>query len=155
MVSSFRPRNMKLILRSKEVSYCYRAWMRIIRGIRPGARAVFKVDQLRSQQEHRLARSRESLNEARRRLSQAIALAEAREREVYEVSEDVQRKLAALDLVISIARELGLGDEVSTGQRLNAAGEPTHADAPRITIPLLRGDSLLARLSEPVQNQLD
>lgn len=48
----------------------------------------------------------DSWNLAKKHLEEAIALAEAREREFREVSEDVKRRLGALDLVASMAREL-------------------------------------------------
>jgi hypothetical protein len=53
---------------------------------------VFDIEQIRRRQEQRLARSLESWNEAKKQLESAIALAEAREREFREVSDDVRRR---------------------------------------------------------------
>ena len=51
----------------------------------------------------------DSWNLAKKHLEEAIALAETREREFREISEDVKRRLGALDLVASMARELEAG----------------------------------------------
>lgn len=68
---------------------------------------MIEIDQLRSRQEQRLASALESWNEAKDQLKNAIALTVLREREFREVSDDVQRKLAALDLVVGMANEMG------------------------------------------------
>ena len=81
---------------------------------------MFKIDQLRRRQEQRLLPVLKSWDEAKKHLEDAIALAETREREFREVSEDVQRKLDALDLVISMAKELG--DGIPSEINLNAEG---------------------------------
>ena len=83
---------------------------------------MFNFDQLRSWQEQRLLAAVETWNEAKEHLEKAIALAEAKEREYSEVSEDVRRRLEALDLVSSMARELG--GEVRTERSLDAAEQP-------------------------------
>jgi hypothetical protein len=101
------------------VSRGYRGLMRMVQGGRPGDGTMLKVDELRSRQEQRLARSLESWQEAKDHLAKAIARAEERERELHEVSEDVQRKLAALDLVIGMANEPER--DVPAERRLNAA----------------------------------
>ena len=80
---------------------------------------MIKFDQLRTRQEQRLVPALKSWNEAKGHLEKALALAEAREREFRELSEDVQRKLAALDVVIGMANEIG--DEIPTERLLNAA----------------------------------
>ena len=80
---------------------------------------MIKFDQLRSLQEQRLVPVLESWNEAKDHLEKAIALAETREKEYREISEDVQRKLGALDLVMGMANESG--DEIPTERLLNAA----------------------------------
>ncbi len=61
----------------------------------------------------------ESWNEAKEHLKEAIAFAAAKEREYREVSEDVRRRLEALELVGSMALELG-GPEVPKDRSLNA-----------------------------------
>src|SRR5580704_5985849 len=114
---------MRVILRSKELSCGYRGLMRMIHGAHPGDGTMLRVDELRSRQEQRLARSLESWQEAKDHLAKAIALAEERERDLHEVSEDVQRKLAALDIVIGMASEPLPGREVLAERRLNAAAE--------------------------------
>ena len=81
---------------------------------------MFNFDHLRRRQEQRLVPVLESWNEAKAHLEKAIALAETREREFHEVSEDVQRKLGAMDLVIGMANEIG--EEIPTERLLNAAG---------------------------------
>jgi hypothetical protein len=78
-----------------------------------------KFDQLRRWQEQRLVPVLESWNEAKAHLEKAIALAETREREFREVSEDVQRKLGALDIVMGMANEIG--DEIPIERLLSAA----------------------------------
>jgi hypothetical protein len=82
---------------------------------------MLNVDQIRSRQEQRLARSLESWKEAKEHLEKAIALAENKERELHEVSEDVRRKLAALDLVIGLANEPDPGPEIPVERRLGAS----------------------------------
>ena len=67
---------------------------------------MFNIELIRSRQEQRLVPARGTWNEAKKHLEEAIALAEAREREFREVSQDVQRRLEALDLVVSMAREI-------------------------------------------------
>jgi hypothetical protein len=68
---------------------------------------MLKIDQLRTRQEQRLVPVLESWNEANDQLRKAIALADLKEREFREVSEDVERKLAALDIVMAMASESG------------------------------------------------
>ena len=65
------------------------------------------IDQLRQNQERRLLPVLESWNAAKKHLENAIALAEAKEREYHEVQEDVRRNLDALVLVIKMARDMG------------------------------------------------
>jgi hypothetical protein len=71
---------------------------------------MFNLDQLRSRQEQRLTLVLDSWNQAKQNLEKAIELAETKEREYRDVSEDVRHRLAALDLVSSMARELTSGD---------------------------------------------
>jgi len=80
---------------------------------------MFNFDQLRSRQEQRLLLAVETWNEAKVHLEKAIALAEAKEREYSEVSEDVRRRLDALELVGSMAREVG--GEVPAERSIDAA----------------------------------
>lgn len=81
---------------------------------------MFKVEQIRSRQEQRLVPVTDAWNEAKKNLQDAIAVAETREREFRAVSEDVQRRLDALELVISMAREIE--DEMPEERLLNSAG---------------------------------
>jgi hypothetical protein len=78
---------------------------------------MFNLDQIRNRQEQRMSLVLESWNEAKEHLKEAIALAAAKEREYREVSEDVQRRLEALELVGSMAREIG---EVPPDRAINA-----------------------------------
>jgi hypothetical protein len=80
---------------------------------------MFDFDQLRSRQEQRLLLVLDSWNEAKEQLEKAIALAENKEREYREVSDDVRRRLDALDLVSSMARELG--GEIPAERSLNGS----------------------------------
>jgi hypothetical protein len=64
------------------------------------------IEQLRYWQQERLVPLLALWNDAKKNLENAITLAEIREREFREVSEDVQRKLEAIDLVATMAREL-------------------------------------------------
>jgi hypothetical protein len=67
---------------------------------------LIEQDLLRRQLEQRLSLARESWNTARKNLEDAIVLAKASEREFGEVSEDVRRRIEALDLVVGMAKEL-------------------------------------------------
>jgi len=82
---------------------------------------MLDIEQLRSRQEQRRARSLELWNQAKQNVENAIALAETREREFHEVSEDVRRMMDALDLVVGMANQAGTGDKVPTAQNLDAA----------------------------------
>jgi len=85
---------------------------------------MFNVDLIRNRQEQRLMLLRAAWNEAKKHLEEAIALTEAREREFLQASQDVQRRLEALDLVASMARELD-NPELAEERSLNAAeGQP-------------------------------
>jgi hypothetical protein len=65
------------------------------------------IDQIRQAQERRLFPVLKAWEDAKQHLEEAIARAKATEKEVQEISEDVNRKMAALDLVSNLARELG------------------------------------------------
>jgi len=67
---------------------------------------MLNVDQIRIHQEQRLAPALEAWNEAKRNLESALALAQTREREYREVCADVRKRLDAVDLVVSMAKEL-------------------------------------------------
>src|SRR5580704_12947367 len=90
----------------------------VAKSTRPLTFPMINFDQLRRRQEQRLVPALESWNEAKDHLEKAIALAETREKEFREVSEDVQRKLGALDVVIGMANEIG--DGIPTEWLLNA-----------------------------------
>jgi hypothetical protein len=79
---------------------------------------MFSLDQLRSWQEQRVSLALASLNDAKEHLKDAMALAAAEERDYREVSEDVRRRLDAMELVSSMARELD--EEVLSNRSLNA-----------------------------------
>lgn len=79
---------------------------------------MFSLDQLRRRQEQRLLLALESWNEAKEQLKTALALAADKEREYHEVSADVRRRLDAMELVSSMARELG--EEILPDRSLNA-----------------------------------
>jgi len=98
---------------------------------------MFSLDQLRKQQEQRLLLALESWNEAKERLRTALALAAAKEREYREVSEDVRRRLDAMELVRSMARELG--EEVLSDRPLSAP-----ENQPRVMPPNNAGEQLAA-----------
>jgi hypothetical protein len=66
---------------------------------------VLILDQLRTLQEERLLTALETWDQARKQLEEAVVRAEAKEREFREVSEDIKRRLDALDLVKSMAGE--------------------------------------------------
>jgi len=129
---------------------------------------MLNIDQVRTHQEQRLVPVLDAWNEAKRNLENAIALAEAREREYREVCADVRKKLDALDLVIHMARELrdeiperrpGNSVEIeSTPMLLTSAAKDTEvaetADTPVKAQPgsgdLQRLDRLLRRSSRPL-----
>jgi hypothetical protein len=106
------------------------------KGVRKELR-MFSLDQLRRRQEQRLSLALESWNEAKEHLQKAMALAAAKEQEYREVSEDVRRRLDAMELVSSMARELG--EEVISDRSLNAP-----ENQPRLMPPNNPGKDLTA-----------
>ncbi|MGA2713698.1 MAG: hypothetical protein ABSG41_11390 [Bryobacteraceae bacterium] len=105
------------------------------------------IDQLRHRQEQRLLPVLKSWDDAKKHLEEAIALAETRERDFRAVSEDVQRKLDALDLVIGMAKEFGdeAPPEISPGAEgnrpvlmlpENAHGERKAAEAAETSVQI-------------------
>ena len=77
---------------------------------------MIEQELLRRRQEQRLSLARESWNSARKHLEDAIVLAQAAEREFCEISEDVRKRIEALDLVVSMAEELD--DDAPAPRRL-------------------------------------
>ena len=69
---------------------------------------MLDLDELRTRQERRVMPALESWNLAKKHLEEAIALAEACEREFQQISEDVKRRLDALDLVATMANPIFL-----------------------------------------------
>lgn len=67
------------------------------------------LSRLRNLQEERLSAALASWEQEKKLLEEAVARAEAKEREFNEISEDVKRKLGALDLVASLEKESGGG----------------------------------------------
>ena len=67
---------------------------------------MLPVEELRRRQEQRLLPPLTAWEEAKKKLEEAIALAEAREHEYRLIAEDVQRKLGALQMVIGMTQEL-------------------------------------------------
>jgi hypothetical protein len=90
---------------------------------------MFNLELIRNRQEERLKSLRASWVEAKKHLEEAIALTETREREFREASLDVQRRLEALDLVVSMAREME-APEVPEERSLNAADEQPKLNPP-------------------------
>lgn len=90
---------------------------------------MLDLDQLRSRQEQRLIPALESWNLAKQHLEEAIALCEAREREFQQVSEDVKRRVDALQLVATMANELEA--PASTERSLPPAPQPMLAAPPK------------------------
>jgi hypothetical protein len=90
---------------------------------------MFSLDQLRSRQEQRVSLALESLNQAKEHLKQAMELAAAKEREYSEVSEDVRRRLDAMELVRTMARELD--EEGLSDRSLNAPENQPRLMPPR------------------------
>lgn len=74
------------------------------------------IDQIRQTQEQRLLPVLKAWDDAKKHLEDAITRAKAREQEFHEVSEDVRRKVSALDLVTSLSK--GLGNEVPAAKVL-------------------------------------
>ena len=70
---------------------------------------MIEQELLRRRLEQRLSLARESWNSARKHLEDAIVVAQAAEREFCEISEDVRKRIEALDLVVSMAEELDDG----------------------------------------------
>ena len=90
---------------------------------------MLDLDQLRSRQEQRLIPALESWNLAKKHLEEAIALCEAREREFQQVSEDVKRRIDALQLVATMANELQA--PASADRSLPPAPQPMLAAPPK------------------------
>jgi hypothetical protein len=65
-----------------------------------------QIEELRRLEEQRLVPAIQAWNEAKRNLESAIALAETREKEYQALSEDVQRRLAALSVVVEMSNDL-------------------------------------------------
>jgi hypothetical protein len=112
---------------------------------------MIKIDRLRNLQEQRLVPALEAWNEAKRHLEGAIALAEARERDYRALSEDVQRRLDALELVANMAVEAG--DEVPPSRQLNAAALDQTILAPLANLPEKVKADPIAETSVPVRKQ--
>jgi len=111
---------------------------------------MFNFDHLRSWQEQRLLLVLESWNAAKEHLEEAIALAESKEREYREVSEDVRRRLDALELVSGMAREL---DGEIPEERVLSESE----NQPRLMPPPVNGAGVLTAFEKeetpvPLQN---
>ena len=66
---------------------------------------MLDIAEIRARQERRVIAALHSLNNARKDLQEAISETEAREQRFREVSEDVRRRLEALDLVEKMAGE--------------------------------------------------
>ncbi len=98
---------------------------------------MFSLDQLRRRQEQRLLLALESWDEAKEHLKAALELAAAKEREYNKVSEDVRRRLDAMELVSSMARELG--EEVVLDRSI-----PAPENQPRLIPPKNAGADLTA-----------
>jgi hypothetical protein len=94
---------------------------------------VLILDQLRTLQEERLLTALETWDQARKQLEEAVVRAEAKEREFREVSEDIKRRLDALDLVKSMAGELASEWEshAPAEQELLSAEDQPRLAAPR------------------------
>jgi hypothetical protein len=111
---------------------------------------MFDFDQLRKRQEQRLLLVLDSWNEAKEHLEKAIALAENKEQEYREVSDDVRRRLDALELVNGMIRELGA--EFPAERSLNASDKQ-----PLLTPPAENGAAELKAMEKgampaPLQN---
>jgi hypothetical protein len=92
---------------------------------------MFDVDLIRSRQEQRLMQLRKAWHDAKKHLEEAIALTEAREREFREASLEVQRRFEALDLVVSMAKELnGPSVEVPEERAIHAADNQPKLNPP-------------------------
>ena len=98
---------------------------------------MLNIDQVRTGQEQRLVSALDAWNEAKRRLENAIAVAEASEREYHVVCLDVRKRLDAVDLVISMAKELGA--EVPRGRALNSVENPTPTLSPNASKDIKMG----------------
>ena len=79
---------------------------------------MLTIEKLRSEQERRMRLALKPLEEANRNLKEAILLAEARQREFYDISDDVQRKIEALELVTTMNGEID-EEVLLTGRRLS------------------------------------
>ncbi len=90
---------------------------------------MLDVDLIRSRQEQRLVALRAAWQDAKKHLEDAIALTEQREREFLEASKDVQRRIEALDLVATMARELH-APEIPDERGLHAGEEQLQLNPP-------------------------
>jgi hypothetical protein len=99
--------------------------------------SMIPADELRRREEKRLLPALEAWNEAKKILEQAIALAEAREKDYRELSHEVQRRLDALQLVINMSMEL----EHATPAGSQGIGEPAQP------LPVLAENTAVAAAS--------
>lgn len=99
------------------------------------SRDMTDIEQLRALQHQRLVPSLAMWNEAKKNLEDAIALTETREREYRELSDDVQRKIEAIDLVANLSKELG----VNSGDRSRPTAPPTPTSMQSLAGPERRG----------------
>jgi hypothetical protein len=77
-----------------------------IRPISKTSGEALALDEIRVRLEQRLLAAHEAWDLERKRLEEAMARAEAKEREFRETAEDVKHRMEALDLVAGMARDL-------------------------------------------------
>jgi hypothetical protein len=113
---------------------------------RTGADAA-PLDEIRARLEQRLLAAHESWELEKRRLEEAMARAEEKEREFREAAEDVRRRLEAIDLVAAMASDL---EERPTPAELP---EPAAPEQPRLIEEKPRTDLSVQATSRPLFTQ--
>jgi hypothetical protein len=107
---------------------------------------VLNVNQLRERQDQRVALALDSWKKAKEHLEEAIRLVEVREKEFHAVSEDVRRKLAALEVVVAMA-----GDREPAPETLQLSAHP---EQPLLTAPEKAAETSKATAIVPVPPEL-
>jgi hypothetical protein len=91
--------------------------------------------ELRQLEEQRLVPALEAWNQAKTNLENAIAQAEAREKDYHAMSKEVQRRLAALSVVFEMSKDL-LPESAARPQSSHATVKPLSAGANNSTSQL-------------------
>ncbi len=102
----------------------------VIRPVSKPAAEALSLEEIRARLEQKLLSAHEEWDFEKKRLEEAMARAEGKEREYREVAEDVRRRLEALELVTAMA--LGMDEPTKAGE-LPKPGMPAMLPEPGAT----------------------